>query len=306
MLQLTTRTMEMPNQASKKKKATISLIATHVETPKQVRRHITVMRSSRFVMDSLMQLSSHGAEGRVELDTHTDTCVAGSNTVDFDLTGKNVAVSPFCKTEYEASQDIPIATMATNYDCPTSGRTFIQIVHEEDLYFGDKMTHNTLLCLNHLHHNGLRVEDCSRQYNDTSLHSITAPGSDHTIPLSMRGVISGFVITRPTEDKIDDANLHVQLKSEIDWDPYATEFERGSYLVLRPSRAIRTDPAWALRTCLSEANNLAERLVISTRCVAYMDLDVGGTLRDLQAVVRGDVSSEITPEHVAKRWQIGF
>ena len=34
-------------------------------------------------------------EGRLELDTHADTCVAGANTVVLDLTGKHVSVTPF-------------------------------------------------------------------------------------------------------------------------------------------------------------------------------------------------------------------
>ena len=40
------------------------------------------------------------SEGRMELDTHADTCVAGANTVVLDLTGKQVSVTPFCEEEY--------------------------------------------------------------------------------------------------------------------------------------------------------------------------------------------------------------
>ena len=61
-------------------------------------------------------------EGRLELDTHADTCVAGANTVVLDLTGKHVSVTPFYEEEYELITEIPIATVATAYDCPDTGR----------------------------------------------------------------------------------------------------------------------------------------------------------------------------------------
>jgi hypothetical protein len=59
--------------------------------------------------------------------------------------------------------DVPVATVATAYDCPTTGKTHILVINEA-LYFGDKMS-NTLLCPNQLRANGIRVDDCPRQYN---------------------------------------------------------------------------------------------------------------------------------------------
>jgi hypothetical protein len=44
-----------------------------------------------------------------ELDSHTDTCVAGANTVVMELTDIKVNVSPFSDS-YQAIKDIPIAT----------------------------------------------------------------------------------------------------------------------------------------------------------------------------------------------------
>ena len=80
---------------------------------------------------------SHGAEGRTELDTHADTCVAGSNTVVLDLTGKTVSVPPFCEAEFDSMKDVPIATVATAYDCPMTGRTYVLVINEA-IYLGEK------------------------------------------------------------------------------------------------------------------------------------------------------------------------
>ncbi|KAI2497148.1 hypothetical protein MHU86_17351 [Fragilaria crotonensis] len=106
-----------------KKKATISAVSSMaaLPTPRTV-RHV-MMVSRRVVMDS-SRFDVNGG-GRMELDTHADTCVAGSNTVVLDLTGKVASVSPFCDSEFKALEDIPIATVATAYDCPSTGKTYI-------------------------------------------------------------------------------------------------------------------------------------------------------------------------------------
>ena len=71
-------------------------------------------------------------DGRMELDTHTETCVAGSNCVVLDLTGKVAKVSPFCEDDSTTNtfDDIPIATVATAYDCPFTGRAYILVINE--------------------------------------------------------------------------------------------------------------------------------------------------------------------------------
>jgi hypothetical protein len=192
----------------------------------------------------------------VELDTHADTCVAGSNTVVLDLTGKSVSVSPFCETAYDSIEDVPIATVATAYDCPLTGRVYVLVINEA-LYFGDQM-HHTLLCPNQLRANGLKVDDCPKQYDKSSTHSIMVPDSDLVIPLSMRGVISGFFTRRPTEDEVADLTLHVELTSDVAWDPYALIFSGEEKL---------HDEAWKDRTTLVSVSTLST--MTSIRC--YQD-----------------------------------
>ena len=144
---------------SKKKKVTIASMARIAERtgPTKATQRYVMMASTRRVIFSSDTIS--GSEGRVELDTHVDTCVTGKNTVVLDLTGKVVSVSPF-SDQYEAMEDVPVATVATAYDCPTTGKTHILVINEA-LYFGDKMS-NTLLCPNQLQHNGLKVDDCTK------------------------------------------------------------------------------------------------------------------------------------------------
>jgi hypothetical protein len=208
---------EFGRGAHKKKKVTIAA-TTRLEPTRTTQRNVLVIKTLRRVMDTSGELLINGDdECRVELDTHADTCVAGSNTAVLDLTGKVVSVSPFCDTEYESIADIPVATVATAYDCPTTGKTFILVINEA-LYFGDRMK-NTLLCPNQLRANGVQVHDCPKQYDTSSRHSIYVTGSELEIPLSLRGVISGFTSRLPTQSELDDFNSHVELTSEVEWDP---------------------------------------------------------------------------------------
>jgi hypothetical protein len=50
--------------------------------------------------------SIEGTEGRCEIDSHADTCVAGANFLAWDFTGITCEVSPFTD-EYESMKDVP-------------------------------------------------------------------------------------------------------------------------------------------------------------------------------------------------------
>ena len=59
--------------------------------------------------------------GRCEMDSHADTCVAGSNCTVLEYTGRSATVEAY-SPDYP-SKEIPIATVATTYDCPSSGES---------------------------------------------------------------------------------------------------------------------------------------------------------------------------------------
>ncbi len=213
---------EFGRGAHKKKKVTISA-ATRIEPTRATQRNVMAIGTIRRVMDtSNASIENGDDEGRVELDTHADTCVAGSNTVVLELTGKVVSVSPFCDSQYQSIEDVPVATVATAYDCPVTGKVHILVINEA-LYFGEKMK-NTLLCPNQLRANGVQVHDCPKQYDPLSRHSVYVQSNDLEIPLSMRGVISGFTTRIPTQAELDDFSTHVELTSEKEWDPYSIDF----------------------------------------------------------------------------------
>ena len=148
--------------------------------------------------------------------------VAGNNCVVLELSGRNVSVAPFSE-EYASIDDIPIATVATAYDCPDSGQVFI-IVFNEALYFRERMAY-TLLCPNQLRAYGvLTVDDAPTQYNQASTHSLYIPDSELLISLELDGIISGFTTRAPTPKELDNTELHVEMSSDMPWNPNCKTF----------------------------------------------------------------------------------
>jgi len=85
---------------------------------------------------------SFGQEARCELDTQADTCCAGINCRPIFSTGQQCEVHGF-HDDFTPLNDVPIATVATAWSDPLTGRGYILIFHET-LYFGDKMNHSLI------------------------------------------------------------------------------------------------------------------------------------------------------------------
>jgi len=149
----------------------------------------------RYVNDLRRIASSReGSDGpeHCELDSHADTCVAGRNALEIAHDdGRTVTVSPYT-SEYAPRKGIRIALAAFLWEDAESGKGYILIVHEA-LYFGDELEHS-LLNPNQIRDNGIRPQ----QFDKESTHTIYVPSCDLTIPLTLRGIISGFECWKPT------------------------------------------------------------------------------------------------------------
>ena len=77
-----------------------------------------------------------------EIDNHADTTCFGVNFTPIYFTNQVCEVSPF-SSEYQAMMDIPVATAATAWDDPTSGKTHI-LEFNQGLWFGSKLPHSLI------------------------------------------------------------------------------------------------------------------------------------------------------------------
>ena len=78
--------------------------------------------------------SVHIQEGRLELDSHADTCVAGATWKVMEYTGVVCDVNPYSNS-YKPLKQVPVVEAVTAYNHP-AGEMFI-LVLAQALYLGD-------------------------------------------------------------------------------------------------------------------------------------------------------------------------
>jgi hypothetical protein len=164
--------------------------------------------------------------GRAELDSHADTGCAGPDCAVLTLTGTTVNVYPF-SAESNKVAGIPIGTVAYAVTDSVTGDTVLLIMHEQ-LIFGDRLPYS-LLNPNQLRAYGVKVDDIPKQYEKSSLHSISVNRDSgfepFKIPLEMNGVISYFNVRKPTPSELEPGRCErLELTSEEPWDPSSPVF----------------------------------------------------------------------------------
>ncbi|MGH3053399.1 MAG: hypothetical protein ACRDL7_00290, partial [Gaiellaceae bacterium] len=142
-------------------------------------------------------------QGRADLDSHADTCCAGSSTIVIEYTNQTCDVSPF-SNEYAPMTNVPIVKAGTAYDDRATGITYILVLNQA-LYFGERLKH-TLLCPNQIRANDVVVDDVPRHLSEgqRSTHSIYFPREKIRIQLHMHGCISYIPTRTPTTDEIEN------------------------------------------------------------------------------------------------------
>ena len=109
--------------------------------------------------------------GRIELDSHADKIVLGSNFTPIQYSGRKCDVSPYTD-DYEAIKSVPIANAGTAWTSKDTIDTYILIFHE-GFWMRDQMEHS-LLNPNQLRNFGVTVQD--NPFADAPLYISTVNG----------------------------------------------------------------------------------------------------------------------------------
>ena len=168
----------------------------------------------------------------MELDSHADTVVLGSNAVVLQYMGNECEVSPY-SDEYEAISNVPVVCGATLWMDQNDNQGYI-LVFNEALWMGDTLPHS-LINPNQLRSYGTLVQD--NPFSRDPL-VIKPPNNDITIPLSTLGTIIYADTRVPTQEELA-ALPHVVLTSDSPWDPHHIQF---------PSRDIKAVKINATKT----------------------------------------------------------
>jgi hypothetical protein len=255
---------------------------------------------------------------QLELDSHADTIVCGSNCIVMHFTGKECDVSPYTDA-YEVMKSVPIVQAATAYDNPETGETTTLILNEA-IWMGDKMDH-TPVNPNQLRAFGLNVQD--NPFSDAPIF-IGTEGHEFMLPLASKCTILGVTTRTPTDHEIQTCP-HVTLSSEREWDPQNVQFPKASRTVeeeiARTIGAVTTQggvldfvdtPADdAAGDRLFDIGTLSKRLIASVkvrpmpRRASQVEVEVQDVpqLKTFQSKGR---HSSVSPEDLSERWQIGL
>ena len=192
----------------------------------------------------------------MELDTHADTNVLGSNCIVISYTTRECDVSPYTDS-YQAIRNVPIVTGATAWTSTHSGDTYILVFHEA-LWMGDVLDHS-LINPNQLRHFGVTVQD--NPYSDTALHITN--DDDLVLPLHTQGTTIYFDSRTPTDHELQTCR-HVHLTSKAEWNPHHVSFPDPSHQIeVSVIQSSHTDDNAAVddRLVLLDPHTFADRLI---------------------------------------------
>jgi hypothetical protein len=157
----------------------------------------------------------------LDLDSHADMAVLGSNCFVFEETNRTINVYSY--DPKMGSHERKVVSGVFAYDDPTTGKVTLLIVHQ-----GLHVPHLTysLIPPFQMRENDIIVNECPKFQcikPTEDDHAIIVDGSNGNlhIPLSLRGTTSYIDVRRPTQAEIDNSDLdRIELTySTPDWEP---------------------------------------------------------------------------------------
>ena len=237
-----------------------------------------------------------------EIDNHADTCCFGANFTPIYFTGHVCQVQPFIDS-YKSIDNVEICTAATAFDDDTTGLTYI-LVFNQGLWFGSKMQHS-LINPNQCRAYGIQI--CDDPFDPFRTLSIYDPISDLTIPLYMNGTICSLKTRVPTPQELQECP-HITMTSDLPWDPSTldtTFAPKEEERIPRNIRQVRTI------TISSESDLVLSQISDALTQPTLLPALVAGVQhrnpkRHVLAIATNDRHSEVTPEALSAKWQIGL
>ena len=148
----------------------------------------------------------------IELDSHADTTVAGSNCVLLAYTGRECDVTPYDSC-YEPAKGIPIVHAATAWQSQHTGQTYILVLNES-LWM--PQLPNALVNPNQLRHFGTEVQD--NPYSGSPLF-IKTEDSSFGMEFESQGTTIFAHTFSPSQHELETC-LMIQLTSQHPWNPH--------------------------------------------------------------------------------------
>ena len=150
-------------------------------------------------MSSVDTSADSDEDSRTKLDSHSNIVVVGMHAYILNYTGHTAKVIPFTSS-YDALKNVPIIDAIIVYNFPLSGKTYLLVCYNALFVFS--MKHN-LIPPFILREKNIVVNEVPKiQIPDPyeTTHSIWFPDSGFCIALSLRGIFSYFLTSKPTRE----------------------------------------------------------------------------------------------------------
>jgi hypothetical protein len=261
------------------------------------------MQSLESAFISHAELDSH-----TELDSNADTCCVGKNAYIFHKTSQMVDVSAILPTLGQA-RSVPIVSAALAYDHPYTYETFILIIHQA-LHF-PTMEHN-LLNPNQFRLNNVQVHEGPQFLleNPTDLsHSIYFPKKNLKLHLQLDGVISYLPVRKPSPEEFRNVHkVNLTYDNPI-WDPYLTDFPCQEEKYTDSKGVLVTSQSGHANIQMVLSHKITVSVVLSSISVSLNEQHFVEALEKtcIVSVAQSlNYRYRVTPEEVARRWNIGL
>ena len=255
--------------------------------------------STKRTVSSMLHDSSDVSYGRIELDSHADTIVLGSNATVLHYTGRECDVAPYSES-YDPICNVPIVTGATAITSPHTGETTILVFHEA-IWMGKHLNH-CLLNPNQLRHHGVTVQD--NPYAEQSMH-LTSHDEKFVLPMKADGAVIYFDGRTPTDHELAHCR-HVTLSSRAAWNPRDVQFPTPTHHVEEEMYNISATTMFDLTT-VGDSRHISQ--MITERLLSEIRVDGNATAVDVpvpRTFATGKRHSDVSAQELSERWFIGI
>jgi hypothetical protein len=265
-----------------------------------VSANITMNRRKSYIHKTTSRVrndSSNAVYGRMELDSHADTIVLGSNAIILQYTNRECDVAPYSDS-YEPICNVPIVTGATAVTSSETGETIILVFHEA-IWMGNRLEHS-LLNPNQMRHHGITVQD--NPYAPNSLH-ITSPDDEFMLPLQSDGTTIFFNSRMPTSFELANC-LHIPLSSVAPWNSRDVQFPTTAHHVdeEKTIQSLRTDMRIDFDLSTTDHDNVPITQIILDRLISEVRIDVPIP----KTFISDNRHTGVSVQELSERWFIGL
>ena len=257
--------------------------------------------------ESYEQLPKEGTIARNEIDNHADTICAGPNWKLLELSGECCSVTPFA-SDYQPKMNIPVAKCATAYTCPDSGHSVL-LVADQVLWFGNDL-HYSLI-------NPHQIRAYGHSLCDDPWDPHRSLGLDVEtlfIPFQTAGPNLYFESRVPTDWEMN--NLPTIIITGPTWNPYDLQLPIVEHFA--EDRAMASVSADLVESAnvlsqISEtfdyrrlATLYSTAITVSVPSTGTVSSGLSSLNANIAATVTGERHSSVSPENLARKWNIGL